>query len=125
MGDLYELFWDDTERAARVLDITLTRRWQSGGALIDGGVPFDAVEPYFTTFARLGESVELCKQIGDPATSKGPVERKVVRMVAPGMLYSLPPASTSALDTYSRQPLNTASPRVEGHREVSTGGVMR
>jgi DNA mismatch repair protein MutS len=87
MGDFYELFWDDAERAARLLDITLTRRGQSGGAPIPmAGVPFHAVEPYLAKLARLGESVALCEQIGDPATSKGPVERKVVRVVTPGTL---------------------------------------
>ncbi|MFN2349006.1 MAG: DNA mismatch repair protein MutS [Thioalkalivibrio sp.] len=85
MGDFYELFYDDAVRAARLLDITLTRRGQSGGEPIPmAGVPVHAVEAYLGRLIRLGESVAICEQIGDPATSKGPVERKVVRIVTPG-----------------------------------------
>lgn len=87
MGDFYELFFDDARRAARLLDITLTARGQSGGAPIPmAGVPYHAVEPYLAKLVRLGESVALCEQIGDPATSKGPVQREVVRIVTPGTL---------------------------------------
>ena len=85
MGDFYELFYDDAQRAARLLDITLTARGQSAGAPIPmAGVPFHAVEGYLARLMKLGESVAICEQIGDPATSKGPVERKVLRVVTPG-----------------------------------------
>ena len=85
MGDFYELFHDDAERAARLLDITLTTRGQSAGRPIRmAGVPFHAVEQYLARLARLGESVAICEQIGDPKLSKGPVERQVVRIVTPG-----------------------------------------
>ena len=76
MGDFYELFYDDAERAARLLDITLTKRGQSAGQPIPmAGVPYHAVEQYLARLVKLGESVAICEQIGDPATSKGPVER--------------------------------------------------
>jgi DNA mismatch repair protein MutS len=85
MGDFYELFYDDAIRAARLLDITLTRRGQSAGEPIPmAGVPVHAVESYLGRLIRLGESVAICEQIGDPTASKGPVERKVVRIVTPG-----------------------------------------
>jgi DNA mismatch repair protein MutS len=87
MGDFYELFFGDAERAARLLDITLTARGQSAGAPIPmAGVPFHALDGYLAKLVKLGESVAICEQIGDPATSKGPVERKVVRIVTPGTL---------------------------------------
>jgi DNA mismatch repair protein MutS len=87
MGDFYELFYDDAQRAARLLDITLTTRGQSAGAPIPmAGVPYHAVEQYLAKLMKLGESVAICEQIGDPATSKGPVERKVLRVVTPGTL---------------------------------------
>jgi DNA mismatch repair protein MutS len=85
MGDFYELFYDDARKAARLLDITLTQRGQSAGAPIPmAGVPYHAVENYLARLVKLGESVALCEQIGDPATSKGPVKREVVRIVTPG-----------------------------------------
>ena len=85
MGDFYELFYDDAQRAARLLDITLTARGQSAGAPIPmAGVPYHAVDGYLAKLMKLGESVAICEQIGDPATSKGPVERKVLRVVTPG-----------------------------------------
>ncbi len=85
MGDFYELFFDDARKAARLLDITLTARGQSGGEPIAmAGVPYHAVDPYLAKLIKLGESVALCEQIGDPNTSKGPVERQVVRIVTPG-----------------------------------------
>jgi DNA mismatch repair protein MutS len=85
MGDFYELFYDDAKRAARLLDITLTARGQSGGQPIPmAGVPFHAAENYLARLVRRGESVAICEQIGDPAKSKGPVERQVVRVVTPG-----------------------------------------
>jgi DNA mismatch repair protein MutS len=85
MGDFYELFYDDAERAAPLLDITLTSRGASAGAPIPmAGVPYHAVDQYLAKLIRLGESVAICEQIGDPATAKGPVERKVTRIVTPG-----------------------------------------
>ncbi|MBK8016718.1 MAG: DNA mismatch repair protein MutS [Betaproteobacteria bacterium] len=87
MGDFYELFFDDAEKAARLLDITLTRRGTSAGAPIPmAGVPYHAAEQYLARLVRLGESVAICEQIGDPALSKGPVERQVTRVVTPGTL---------------------------------------
>jgi DNA mismatch repair protein MutS len=87
MGDFYELFYDDAERVAPLLDITLTSRGASAGAPIPmAGVPYHAVEQYLAKLIRLGESVAICEQIGDPATAKGPVERKVTRVVTPGTL---------------------------------------
>jgi DNA mismatch repair protein MutS len=85
MGDFYELFFDDAKRASRLIDITLTARGQSGGAPIPmAGVPYHAVDNYLARLVRKGESVAICEQIGDPAKSKGPVERQVVRVVTPG-----------------------------------------
>jgi DNA mismatch repair protein MutS len=87
MGDFYEMFYEDARRAARLLDITLTRRGQSAGEPIPmAGIPYHAVDGYLARLVRLGESVAICEQVGDPATSKGPVERKVVRIVTPGTL---------------------------------------
>ena len=87
MGDFYELFFDDAEKAARLLDITLTTRGQSAGVPIKmAGVPYHAVEQYLARLVKLGESVVICEQIGDPAASKGPVERAVTRIVTPGTL---------------------------------------
>ena len=87
MGDFYELFYTDAERAAKLLGITLTQRGQSAGQPISmAGVPFHSVEGYLAKLVKLGESVAICEQIGDPATSKGPVERKVMRVVTPGTL---------------------------------------
>ena len=85
MGDFYELFHEDAVRAARLLDITLTQRGASNGQPIKmAGVPYHAAEQYLARLVKFGESVAICEQIGDPATSKGPVERKVVRIVTPG-----------------------------------------
>ncbi len=85
MGDFYELFYDDARKAARLLDITLTQRGNSAGAPIPmAGVPHHAAEGYLARLVALGESVAICEQIGDPAASKGLVERKVVRIVTPG-----------------------------------------
>src|SRR5690554_247551 len=84
MGDFYELFFDDAKRAAQLLDITLTNRGQSAGQPIPmAGVPYHAAEGYLARLLELGESVAICEQIGDPATSKGPVERQVVRVLTP------------------------------------------
>ncbi|HCF5536472.1 TPA: DNA mismatch repair protein MutS [Pseudomonas aeruginosa] len=85
MGDFYELFYEDAKKAAKLLDITLTARGQSGGKAIPmAGIPFHSAEGYLAKLVKLGESVAICEQIGDPATSKGPVERQVVRIITPG-----------------------------------------
>lgn len=85
MGDFYELFYDDARRAAKLLDITLTARGASAGKSIPmAGIPFHSAEGYLAKLVKLGESVVICEQIGDPATSKGPVERQVVRIITPG-----------------------------------------
>ena len=87
MGDFYELFFDDAKKAARLLDITLTSRGKSAGQPIPmAGLPFHAADNYLARLVKLGESVAICEQIGDPATSKGPVERDVVRIVTPGTI---------------------------------------
>ncbi|WP_194089867.1 DNA mismatch repair protein MutS [Vibrio hibernica] len=85
MGDFYELFYSDAKRASQLLDISLTKRGASAGEPIPmAGVPYHAVEGYLAKLVQLGESVAICEQVGDPATSKGPVDRKVVRIVTPG-----------------------------------------
>ncbi|MDO8207877.1 MAG: DNA mismatch repair protein MutS [Gallionella sp.] len=87
MGDFYELFFEDAERAAKLLDITLTHRGTSNGVPIKMcGIPYHAAEQYLARLVKLGLSVAICEQIGDPATSKGPVERKVMRIVTPGTI---------------------------------------
>ena len=87
MGDFYELFYDDAEKASRLLDITLTQRGASAGAPVKmAGVPVHSVESYLAKLVRLGQSVAICEQIGDPAAAKGPVERQVTRIVTPGTL---------------------------------------
>ena len=87
MGDFYELFYGDAEHASRLLDITLTSRGQSAGAPIPmAGVPYHALEPHLAKLMKHGESVVIVEQVGDPATSKGPVERRVARIVTPGTL---------------------------------------
>ena len=85
MGDFYELFFDDAKKAAQLLDITLTSRGQSAGSPIPmAGIPHHAAEAYIAKLIRKGEAVAICEQIGDPAKSKGPVERQVMRIVTPG-----------------------------------------
>jgi DNA mismatch repair protein MutS len=85
MGDFYELFFDDAKRASRLIDITLTARGQSGGSPIPmAGVPVHTLDNYLARLVRKGESVAICEQMGDPAKSKGPVDRQVVRVVTPG-----------------------------------------
>ena len=87
MGDFYELFYDDARRVTKLIDIALTSRGRSAGEPIPmAGVPFHAVDNYLARLVRLGESVAICEQIGDPAASKGPVERQVVRVITPGTL---------------------------------------
>ncbi|VXC31987.1 methyl-directed mismatch repair protein [Pseudomonas sp. 9AZ] len=85
MGDFYEIFYEDAKKAAKLLDITLTARGQSAGQAIPMcGIPYHSLEGYLAKLVKLGESVVICEQIGDPATSKGPVERQVVRIITPG-----------------------------------------
>ncbi|HXF67234.1 MAG TPA: DNA mismatch repair protein MutS, partial [Burkholderiales bacterium] len=87
MGDFYELFYEDAERASRLLGITLTRRGESAGEPIRmAGVPHHSVEQYLAKLVKLGESVVICEQVGDPDASRGPVERQVTRIVTPGTL---------------------------------------
>ncbi|HSG62117.1 MAG TPA: DNA mismatch repair protein MutS [Pseudomonadales bacterium] len=87
MGDFYELFFDDAKRAAEILDITLTARGKSNGEPIPmAGIPYHAADAYLAKIVQRGESVAICEQIGDPATSKGPVERQVMRIVTPGTI---------------------------------------
>jgi DNA mismatch repair protein MutS len=87
MGDFYELFFEDAKEASRQLDITLTKRGHSNGEPIPmAGIPFHAAESYIARLVQAGRTVAICEQIGDPATSKGPVERKVVRVLTPGTL---------------------------------------
>ena len=87
MGDFYEVFFADAEKASRLLGITLTKRGATNGEpILMAGVPFHSLESYLAKLIKLGESVAICEQVGDVATSKGPVERKVVRVVTPGTL---------------------------------------
>ncbi|WP_114973994.1 DNA mismatch repair protein MutS [Rhodoferax ferrireducens] len=89
MGDFYELFYADAEKAARLLNITLTQRGQSGGQpVVMAGVPFHSIDTYLARLIKLGESVAICEQVGE-VTGKGPVERKVVRVVTPGTLTDM------------------------------------
>ena len=100
MGDFYEVFYADAEKAARLLGITLTTRGASGGQPVKmAGVPVHSLEQYLARLVKLGESVAICELIGDPATSKGPVERKVVRVVTPGTItdQALLPEKADAL----------------------------
>ncbi len=119
MGDFYELFFDDAEKAARLLGITLTQRGSSNGNPIKmAGVPFHSVDQYLAKLVKLGESVAICEQIGDPATSKGPVERKVQRIVTPGTL-----TEAELLPEKSERPLlalNIARQR-KGSKSVTLG----
>jgi DNA mismatch repair protein MutS len=106
MGDFYELFYEDAERAARLLNITLTARGASAGTPVKmAGVPVVSVEQYLARLVKLGESVAICEQIGDPATSKGPVERRVVRVVTPGTL-----TDTGLLQDKADAPLMAVAP---------------
>ena len=87
MGDFYELFYDDAVKASKLLGITLTARGQSAGAPIPmAGVPYHSVDQYLAKLVQSNLAVAICEQIGDPATSKGPVDRKVVRVITPGTL---------------------------------------
>ncbi|MEO7008490.1 MAG: DNA mismatch repair protein MutS, partial [Caldimonas sp.] len=85
MGDFYEVFFDDARKASRLLDVTLTSRGASAGEpVVMAGVPVQALETYLAKLIKLGEAVAICEQVGDVATAKGPVERKVVRVITPG-----------------------------------------
>ena len=89
MGDFYELFFADAEKAARLLNITLTQRGQSAGQpVVMAGVPFHSVDTYLARLIKMGESVAICEQVGE-VTGKGPVERKVVRVITPGTLTDM------------------------------------
>jgi DNA mismatch repair protein MutS len=107
MGDFYELFYQDAERGARLLDLTLTSRGASGGAPVPmAGVPAVSVEQYLARLVKMGESVAICEQVGDPAASQGPVERQVVRIVTPGTLTDsalLSPKADSSLAAVALQ----------------------
>ncbi|MCC6071424.1 DNA mismatch repair protein MutS [Massilia sp. GCM10020059] len=116
MGDFYELFHEDAEKAARVLGITLTARGASNGNPIKMcGVPFHSLDGYLAKLVKLGESCAICEQIGDPATSKGPVERKVMRVVTPGTL-----TDSDLLPEKSERPL-LAVCMISQRKVVTTG----
>ena len=116
MGDFYELFYDDARRASKLIDITLTSRGQSAGEPIPmAGVPYHSVETYLSRLVRKGESVAICEQIGDPAKSKGPVERQVVRVVTPGTV------TDDALLEQRRETLLAAVARRPGKGGASYG----
>src|SRR5438874_3272790 len=116
MGDFYELFFEDAEKAARILGITLTARGSSGGNPIKmAGVPFHSLDPYLAKLVKLGESCAICEQIGDPALAKGPVERKVVRVVTPGTL-----TDADLLPEKAERPL-LALCTVVNRKQVTTG----
>lgn len=113
MGDFYELFYEDAKRAAKLLDVTLTARGKSNGEPIPmAGIPYHAADGYLAKLVRAGVSVAICEQIGDPATSKGPVERKVVRIVTPGTV------SDEALMDSGRDNLLVAV-----HQQANTFGI--
>ncbi|WP_236904095.1 DNA mismatch repair protein MutS [Comamonas serinivorans] len=111
MGDFYELFYGDAEKASALLDLTLTKRGQSAGEpVIMAGVPVHALETYLARLIKLGESVAICEQVGEVGASKGPVERKVVRVVTPGTLTDtalLPDKAESMLLAVQQGPRNT------------------
>ena len=116
MGDFYELFFEDAEKASRILGITLTARGTSNGNPIPmAGVPFHALDPYLAKLVKLGESCAICEQIGDPALAKGPVERKVVRVVTPGTL-----TDADLLPEKAERPL-LALHTVVNRKQVTTG----
>ncbi|WP_239923499.1 DNA mismatch repair protein MutS [Agaribacterium haliotis] len=115
MGDFYELFYDDAKRAAQLLDVTLTARGKSGGEPIPmAGVPYHAAEGYLAKLVKVGVSVAICEQVGDPATSKGPVERKVMRVVTPGTV------SDEALLDAQKDNLLVAACSGGGHFGIAT-----
>ncbi|MDR0274647.1 MAG: DNA mismatch repair protein MutS [Burkholderiaceae bacterium] len=114
MGDFYEMFYADAERAAQLLDITLTTRGQSAGAPIPmAGVPAHAVETYLARLIKLGESVAICEQVGEAENQKGPMERKVVRVVTPGTL-----TDTELLSEKNESILLALAPQAGGARSA-------
>ncbi|WP_145651771.1 DNA mismatch repair protein MutS [Pseudoduganella lurida] len=116
MGDFYELFFDDAEKASRILGITLTARGNANGVPIKmAGVPFHSLDGYLAKLVKLGESCAICEQIGDPALSKGPVERKVMRVVTPGTL-----TDSDLLPEKSERPLLALSMLVQ-RKQVTAG----
>lgn len=116
MGDFYELFFDDAVHAARLLGITLTQRGSSAGAPISmAGVPFHSLDQYLAKLVEAGESVAICEQVGDVANSKGPVERKVVRIVTPGTL-----TDSSLLPQKADRPLLAISVHAQ-RKDISLG----
>jgi len=117
MGDFYELFFDDAEKASRLMGITLTQRGSSNGVPIKmAGIPFHSADQYLVKLIKLGESVAICEQIGDPATSKGPVERKVVRVITPGTL-----TDSDLLPEKSDRPLLAVCIGAARQRKISVG----
>lgn len=117
MGDFYELFFEDAEKASRLMGITLTQRGSCNGVPIKmAGIPFHSVDQYLVKLIKLGESVAICEQIGDPATSKGPVERKVVRVITPGTL-----TDADLLPEKSEQPLLAICVSPAKQRKLSVG----
>ncbi|WP_051202088.1 DNA mismatch repair protein MutS [Ferrimonas senticii] len=115
MGDFYELFFDDAKKASQLLDISLTARGSSQGEPIPmAGVPYHSVEGYLAKLVQRGESAAICEQIGDPATSKGPVERKVVRIITPGTI------TDEALLQERRENLLAAVFELRGHYGYAT-----
>ena len=117
MGDFYELFFDDAVKAARLLGITLTQRGNSNGEPIKmAGVPFHAVDQYLARLVKFGESIAICEQVGDPAASKGPVERRVLRVITPGTL-----SDTDLLPAKSERPL--VAIHVVSQRKIVTVGI--
>jgi DNA mismatch repair protein MutS len=128
MGDFYELFYEDARRASRLVDITLTARGNSAGAPIPmAGVPYHAVDGYLARLVKLGESVAICEQIGDPATSKGPVDREVVRIVTPGtvtdeaLLEERRDTLVAALDAGGAHALEDGTPTALAWLDLSGG----
>jgi DNA mismatch repair protein MutS len=116
MGDFYELFFEDAEKAARVLGITLTARGSQNGVPIKmAGVPFHSLDGYLAKLVKQGESCAICEQIGDPATSKGPVERKVMRVVTPGTL-----TDSDLLPEKSERPLLSIA-MINNRKHVTAG----
>ena len=115
MGDFYELFYDDAKKASDLMGITLTARGKSNGNPIPmAGIPFHSADSYLAKLVRFGESVAICEQVGDPATTKGPVERKVMRVVTPGTI------SDEALLEEHRDNILLAINPVDGRFGLST-----
>ena len=121
MGDFYELFFDDAKKASQLLDISLTARGKAGGEPIPmAGIPYHSADGYIAKIVRAGESVAICEQVGDPATSKGPVDRKVMRIVTPGTL-----SDEALLDERSDNLLIAVNTNLQGYGiaivDISTG----